>query len=212
MQRLSTCLFLSAIFSAPASAALNLPERLEHAQFTQAEKLMQEVVHRYERARINYTQKGPQAFVNALSDKISYEHKKELMQMLSKLPELPTLSMTNKTITFSLEDEKPLSFDVYEVVLGKFKSGKFNKAYNFNSSPKENLEVFQLKDKEQEYMGAHFLDRFDFIFLPRAQAQSKTKAYYPGIAATGSLIGVTVLPSLFRIYPDDYNAGGGHNQ
>ncbi len=208
MPRLFVFLFVGIFISHPAFALLDLPERLDSTQYRQADKLMQQVVQRYERSRKLYNEQGPQAFASTLSDKIPFDHQKEIMQMLTKLPELPTLAHTEGKITFNFESGKTLNFSNYEVVLGKFVDGKYNKRYNFNSSPKENWDSFQQKSKEK----LSFLQIFEsinFLILPPANAQ-EYKIDDTAVISVGSVTGVVVLGELFGVRPKSFGAGGGH--
>jgi len=208
MLRLFAFLFVGIFLSPLSHAILDLPERLDEMQYVQADKLMQQVVQRYERSRKLYMQQGPQSFASTLSDKIPFDHQKEIMQMLTKLPELPTLAHTKGKITFTFENEKVLNFSNYEVVLGKFVDGKYNKRYNFNSSPKENLESFRQKTKEKLTFSDVFKS-LNFLFFPIAQAQ-EYKTDDTAVISVGSLTGVVVLGELFGVRPKSFGAGGGH--
>lgn len=79
-------LFLSLLVSFPLTAKIEVPDILEKGQLEKALPLMQEVASRYERARKNYNDKGPEAFVNSLSEKIPEADKKEILQLLARLP------------------------------------------------------------------------------------------------------------------------------
>lgn len=208
MLRLFVFLFVGMIVSPLTAAVLDLPERLDHTQYAQADKLMDQVVKRYERSRQLYLKQGPQSFATTLSDKIPFDHQKEIMQMLSKLPELPTLKHTEGNITFTFGDEKTLNFSNYEAVLGIFRDGKYNRRYNFNSSPKENWDSFQQKTKEK----LSFIQLFkslNFLILPSAYAQ-EYKTDDTAVLSVGAVTGAVVIGPLFGFYPKDYGAGGGH--
>lgn len=188
----------------PLFAKVQIPDFLEQGQLQKALPAMQEVVLRYERARKHYLEKGPEAFVNSLSEKLKVEEKRELIQLLSKLPELPKVSLQNDILNFDFESGKRMEFKVAEVILGRFNSGNYSKRYNFNASPKENWDALKIKEKKDTLSA--FQKFLDSVFFPMAFANDATGRDI-GVVTIGSLTGIVVLPKLGYV---DYSPQGGH--
>ncbi|MEZ4816006.1 MAG: hypothetical protein R3A80_12535 [Bdellovibrionota bacterium] len=202
-----SALLFSFICSQKSYAKTLLPDVLEKGDLEKALPLMQNVVDRYERARKAYRKKGPQFYVDSLSEKLSKEDKKEILQLLSKLPELPHLSIKAEELVFEFEDQSVLNFKIADVILGKFKSDGFSKRYNFNLSPGENWKAFQVKNKPKDYSYRYLLDALKEFLLPRAYAYSKISRDI-GLVSVGALTQAVVLPRLGYV---DYAPRAGSN-
>ena len=65
--------FLTLLLSSVSYGKVELPDYLEKGDLEKALPSVEGIVIRYERARALYEKKGPEAFVNSLSEKLSEE-------------------------------------------------------------------------------------------------------------------------------------------
>lgn len=193
------CLSFVVYSKTEANPRILLPETLEDDHLKRAKPLMNEIVLRFERARKEYNKKGPQAFVDSLSDKITTEDKKEIVQILAKLPELPQAKFAEQVLTLNFENGKSYEFQLADVIMGKFKSGTYNKKFNYNLSPKENLEIFNLKDEKKSYSNL-FDQILRSVFIPLSYASSIKEGRDAAVISIGTTIKAHTLAPLGFVY------------
>lgn len=187
-------ILLSFLLASLSYGKVQLPDYLEKGDLEKGIALMEGVVNRYERARTLYNKKGPEAFVNSLHEKLSEEDKKDILQMLVKLPELPKLSLKKDTLYFEFENVQRLEFKVSDVILGRFNSGNFSKRYNFNLSPKENWELLKVKNNKSALL--KLFKELEHFALPLAYTSGIAPGRDVGIVTIGSLTHILILPKL----------------